>query len=98
MRAKLLLKQKSTDAEGHLKELVVWSVPVTEGHPEGVRYRMAFIPEGEEKPTVLYDNHHPKGHHKHIEGKESPYHFTTVDHLIEDFKKDILSQKRKRRS
>lgn len=97
MSAKLLLRQKLTNQDGDLKELVVWNVPITEKHPEGVRYRMAFIHHGQMRPSVLYDNHHPKGHHKHVKGKEIPYYFTTVDGLLEDFEKDILSLKRKKR-
>lgn len=98
MKAELLLRQKLTNSDGDLKELVVWAVPTSEKHPEGVRYRMAFIPCGHDRPTVLYDNHHPKGHHKHIDGKEGGYNFTTVDSLLEDFEKDIVSVIRKRRS
>lgn len=97
MKATLLLKQKLTDKDENLKELVVWAVPISEKYPEGVRYRMAFIPAGVESPTVLYDNHHPKGHHKHIDEKETPYRFTSINSLLEDFEKDIALTKRKRR-
>lgn len=97
MKATLLLKQKLTDKDENLKELVVWAVPISEKYPEGVRYRMAFIPAGVESPTVLYDNHYPKGHHKHIDEKEISYHFTSIDSLLEDFEKDIALTKRKRR-
>ena len=98
MKAELLFRQKLTSVDGNLKELAVWSVATDEKYPEGVRYRMAFIPYGRKQPTVLYDNHHPKGHHKHLHGKESVYSFINVDVLIEDFEKDIASAKRKKRS
>jgi hypothetical protein len=39
-------------------------------------------------PTILYDNHHPKGHHKHISGREAPYAFVTARQLVADFLAD----------
>ncbi|MEQ1919564.1 MAG: DUF6516 family protein [Elusimicrobiota bacterium] len=57
-------------------------------NPEGIRYRLAYIPAGAGSPAVLYDNHHPKGHHKHIRGVESVYDFVDWEKLIEDFEKD----------
>ncbi|MBI4063433.1 MAG: hypothetical protein HY401_03940 [Elusimicrobia bacterium] len=96
MKARLLLRQKLTDSDGDLKELVAWRVVVNEKHPEGVRYRLAFIPQGHKQPAVLYDNHHPKGHHKHVDESESLYSFSGARQLIEDFEKDVVHWKRKR--
>jgi hypothetical protein len=31
------------------------------------------------------DNHKPKGPHLHVDKREEPYSFTTVEDLIEDF-------------
>ncbi len=39
--------------------------------------------------AVLYDNHHPKGHHRHLSGVEEPYQFLTVDQVLADFQTDI---------
>jgi Family of unknown function (DUF6516) len=83
-----LVREKGTDQESNLYELVVWRVPVTSRHPQGVRYRLAFIRVGEDVPAVLYDNHHPKGHHRHFRGKEETYG-TDVDRLLEDFFADV---------
>jgi hypothetical protein len=33
--------------------------------------------------------HHPKGHHRHIEGVEGSYQFVDVDRLIADFMADV---------
>jgi hypothetical protein len=38
---------------------------------------------------VLYDNHLPKGDHRHREGVEEAYEFRGVDHLIADFVADV---------
>jgi hypothetical protein len=57
--------------------------------PDGVRYRLALVLSGQTVPVVLYDNHHPKGHHRHIAGVETAYHFSTVERLIADFMADV---------
>jgi hypothetical protein len=56
---------------------------------ERVRYRLAFVRRGEHAPAVLYDNHDPKGHHRHVEGAEEPYEFVDVDRLLADFAADV---------
>jgi uncharacterized protein DUF6516 len=88
-KAEVLVREKGTDDHGNLYELVVWKVSRTFRHPQGVRYRLAFVRAGEGKPIVLYDNHHPKGHHRHLEGQENPYGFVDVDRLIADFIADV---------
>jgi len=45
-REEALVREKGTDEKGNLYELVVWGVPVTSRHPQGVRYRLAFIRVG----------------------------------------------------
>ncbi len=89
MRAELVLREKVIDEAGNILEMAIWRVPKTPKTPEGVRYRLAYILTGEGQPAVLYDNHHPKGHHRHFRGTEAPYEFQGVDRLIEDFKGDI---------
>ena len=89
--AKLIIRQKWTDEQGNLYEIVLWKVKRNARHPEGVRYRLAFIRAGEEMPAILYDNHHPKGHHRHISGREEPYLFVTSTRLVADFLADARS-------
>lgn len=96
MRAVLLVKEKMTEPDGSVIEVVVWKVPEDRRHPEGLRYRMAFISSEYKRPVVLYDNHHPKGHHKHIEGRENAYSFAGLERLMVDFYQDIDDWKRKR--
>jgi hypothetical protein len=87
--AAVLLREKMTDEQGNLREMVIWRVPRTPQQPDGVRYRLALILAGGTKPTVLYDNHHPKGHHRHVAGTEEPYRFENVELLIADFLADV---------
>ncbi|MGA9721927.1 MAG: DUF6516 family protein [Candidatus Binatus sp.] len=86
--AKLIVRRKWTDERGNLYEMVLWKIERNTRHPEGVRYRLAFIRAGEEAPAILYDNHHPKGHHRHISGRQAPYAFVTARKLVADFLAD----------
>lgn len=84
-----VLRDKKTDEQGNVRELVVWKVKPDRRQPDGVRYRLALILSEQTVPAVLYDNHHPKGHHRHIEGVETTYQFSTVERLIADFMADV---------
>lgn len=88
-RAELILREKITDEQGNLQEMVIWKVTPNPGQPQGVRYRLAFIRAGAKEPAILYDNHHPKGHHRHFEGIEETYEFTDVGRLVADFMADV---------
>jgi hypothetical protein len=46
---------------------------------------------------VLYDNHQPKGHHRHRRGVQSPYALATVDQLLRDFLADVRQAKAARK-
>jgi hypothetical protein len=89
MRARLLRHRKWTDEAGNLYEIVLWRVAQSARHPEGVRYRLAFIRSGEKAPALVYDNHHPKGHHRHVGAREESYSFTTVHQLVADFSSEV---------
>jgi len=89
VRAAPVLREKVIDEEGNITELTIWQVPRTRRGPARVRYRLAFIRRGEATPTVLYDNHLPKGDHRHLEGVEERYEFRGVDQLIADFTTDV---------
>ncbi len=89
----LLFHEKATDERGNLFEARIWKVPAGPKYPDGVRYRLAFIRSGENRPAVLYDNHHPKGHHRHVGRVEETYRFVDVEHLIKDFLNDVAEIK-----
>jgi len=39
--------------------------------------------------VVGYDNERGKGDHRHLEGREEPYMFSTVETLVADFLSDV---------
>ena len=52
-KSKIIFQQKVTDEDGHLIEIVVWGVPVGIKQPDGVRYRLAFIPRSANFEQIL---------------------------------------------
>jgi hypothetical protein len=89
-------KKRLRDEEGHLAETVIWQVEPNTRQPDGVRYRLAFVRSGETHAAVRYDNHHPKGHHRYVEGREEPCAFTDPERLIEDFQADMERARRQK--
>ena len=87
----LLVHEKDTDSEGHLTEVIVWRVDPNSRQPDGFRYRFAFVPHGSKEPAILYDNHHPKGHHRHVGGREVAYRFSTIAQLQADFRAEVAA-------
>ena len=81
----LILKQKLVLPNGLVREAVIWKAAKSHKYPEGVRYRLALVDPFTGEVLVLFDNHFPKGHHKHLRGAESSYRFDSVTQLVDDF-------------
>ena len=86
-RAVKVLHEKIRTAEGVVVEFKVWQVPKSKNYPEGVKY--SFFAAHSGKVLVGYDNHNPKGHHRHSDEEEGSYDFEGFEKLREDFKKDL---------
>ena len=86
-RAVKVLHEKIRTAEGVIVEFKVWSIPKSKNYPEGVKYSFFAVRSG--KVLVGYDNHSPKGHHRHFDDEESAYDFGGFDKLRDDFKRDL---------
>jgi hypothetical protein len=88
--AKSVLQTKVVLHTGVTVEMKIWEVPKIERYPQGYKYSLFAIYNA--VVLVGYDNHHPKGHHRHLAGQELPYRFTTLEILRNDFKADLESQ------
>ena len=86
-KALLIRHDRFNDPYGNIVEMKIWSVPVTEYTPYGVKYSLVYIVDGER--VVGYDNERGKGDHKHIDGKQELYSFVDVDVLVDDFASDV---------
>ena len=88
MKAALLERTRIVYSETAFAELVLWPVPrPVAGSVHPYKYRLAFVVRG--ACVLRYDNEAGKGDHRHFNGEESAYHFTTPDQLIAAFKGDI---------
>lgn len=68
-----------------IAELKIWVVPISQDYPDGLKYSMFLILKETGKVLVGFDNHKPKGHHFHYQGRESTYKFKDENKLLEDF-------------
>ena len=83
------MHRKLIHPNGHIEERVIWAVPESMQYPEGIRYRLVYVHRPGGEILALYDNHYPKGHHRHFLGAESAYVFLGMEKLMEDFANDI---------
>jgi hypothetical protein len=75
-------------SDGSVQEIVIWRLPeITIDHPYGVKYRLYFGLA--DRSFVRYDNERGKGDHKHLNGIEEPYVFTSITQLMNDFFADV---------
>ena len=86
-KAEKVLHEKIRTVEGIIVEFTVWRVTRSAWYPEGFKYSFVAVREG--VVLVGYDNHAPKGHHRHFERKEEPYEFRGLDELRADFRRDL---------
>jgi hypothetical protein len=87
-KATLLLDEKLVLADGAIMKLVVWRLPhATPDRPHGLKYRLYFGRDGH--CLVRYDNESGKGDHRHINGRELSYRFSSMTKLRQDFAADI---------
>jgi len=84
MKATLVFWHKDRRQDGVILELKIHEVAVSTQYPDGLKYRLICKNLASGK-LVLMDNHHPKGHHVHLDDSESIYLFRGLDALMDDF-------------
>jgi nitrate/nitrite-specific signal transduction histidine kinase len=88
MKAVELIFTRIVYSESAFAELILWHLPTpVEGSLHMFKYRLAYVVSG--KCVLRYDNESGKGDHRHYNGEESVYAFTTPEQVIADFQKDI---------
>jgi len=91
-KATNVLHEKIRTAEGIIVELKVWQVTRSAQYPDGFKYSFFAVRNG--VVLVGYDNHAPKGHHRHFLGVEEEYEFAGLDNLRADFRNDLEKARR----
>ncbi len=88
MRARELRNQRLNLGDGRSVRIVIWEVPEPKKpSAHSYKYRLAFIVN--DVCVLRYDNELGKGDHRHEGRHQTPYIFSTLDKLIDDFMNDI---------
>jgi hypothetical protein len=91
MKAELTLHERFAFPDGAVVEMKVYQVPKSKFTPHGFKYSLVYIKNRQR--LIGYDNHEQQGDHRHYRGQIEPYVFTTVDRLLDDFRRDLRSIK-----
>ena len=88
MKAELLFRQRLDYDDGGIVEMVIWRVPgPVPPSTHGLKYALFYGRPGVRE--VGYDNERGKGDHRHYQGVETQYVFSTVEQLMADFWTDV---------
>jgi hypothetical protein len=89
----LLERSKQVLPDGAIIEIVLWRVPEPiQGSRHLFKYRLFYGRDG--KRIVGFDNESGKGDHCHLDGRELPYEFTTIEALLGDFRAELAKRRR----
>ena len=92
MAAVLLAHAKEVRDDGSIVEIVIWQLP--EPLPPSThlyKYSLFYGIPGSRR--VGYDNERGKGDHRHTAAGEEVYVFTTLEKLLDDFRRDVENWK-----
>ena len=73
--------------DGSFIDIAIDEITPDRWRPHGIRYRFAWVEKG--RCRVLFDNHHGKRDHCHINDVEKAYHFVNIEKLYDDFTAEI---------
>ena len=73
----------------YLQQIRISVFPASARNPEGLRYSLCLVDRTTDAVVLLYDVHPGKGHHRHVRGNESPYHYQDPATLMADFRRDV---------
>lgn len=89
MKALPLIRRRVILADDAFAELVVWQVQeAVSPSSHAYKYRLAYVVGG--VCVLRYDNERGKGDHRHADGREAPYVFSTPERLMADFEADVV--------
>ena len=73
--------------DGSFVDISIELITSDRWRPHGVRYRFAWVEKG--RCRVLFDNHHGKEDHCHIDDVEKSYSFESIEKLYDDFAAEV---------
>lgn len=88
MKARLLFHERRLFDDGAIMEMKIWRVPKpVQPSAHWLKYSLFYGYPG--RRLVGYDNERAKGDHKHLDDRELPYDFVSVERLVADFFADV---------
>ncbi|HRP95628.1 MAG TPA: DUF6516 family protein [Rhodocyclaceae bacterium] len=88
MKARRAFHDRAEFPDGAIVEMTIWEVPEpVPGSMHSLKYSLFYGYPGAR--VVGYDNERGKGDHRHIDSREEPYEFSTVEALMADFLSDV---------
>jgi Family of unknown function (DUF6516) len=88
MKATLLIAERQALEDGSFAELRIWKLPrMLPGSAHDLKYRLAYVVN--DVCVLRYDNEAGKGDHRHIGESEAPYHYVSLEQLLNDFWLDV---------
>lgn len=88
MKARLLFHERRSFDDGAIIEMKIWRVPApVPPTTHGLKYSLFYGYPG--RRLVGYDNERAKGDHRHLDDRELPYTFVSVEQLVADFLSDV---------
>ncbi len=88
MKATRIFHHKALLHGDFVLELAINQVDDSIRYPDGIKYSLVCV-HTKTGRRVLFDNHHPKGPHLHLDAFEVDYLFVDVPTLMADFKRMV---------
>lgn len=90
MKAERLFHQRIDYHDGGIVEMRIWRVPSpVPRSAHDLKYSLFYGRPGAR--AVGYDNERGKGDHRHFQGSETAYRFSSIEQLLADFWSDVRS-------
>jgi hypothetical protein len=88
MKAQLLFHERRLFDDGVIMEMKIWRVPnPVPPSAHDLKYSLFYGFPG--RRLVGYDNERSKGDHRHLDDRELPYTFVSIEQLVADFLTDV---------
>ena len=91
MKAHLRYFAKNKVHDRYVVEVSIYEVGKSVKYPDGIKYGL-ICKDTMTGAFVLFDNHHPKGPHTHINDREFAYEYRGDEKLIADFEILVLKE------
>ncbi len=94
MKAELLIRERIVYPDGALAEMVIWRLPSpSQPSRHRFKYRLAYLVKG--RRVLGYDNERGKGDHRHVDDREEPFAFSSIEDMLAQFTREVEALRRR---